>query len=65
MYGEEWCAHNRIPVIGSTWFLLSLLQRSPLPGSELSDAIVAQATLLHVWTVQNCATEIEVKLCGN
>lgn len=65
MYGEEWHAHNRIPVIGSTWFILSLLQRSRLPVSELSDAVVAQATLLHAWTVQNCATEIEVKLCGN
>lgn len=48
MDGGEWCAHNRIPVIGSTQFMLSLLQ---LPILELSDAIVAQATLLHVRTV--------------
>ena len=51
MYGGKWCAHNRIPLIGSTQFILSPLQQSPLPVLELPDAIVAQATLLHVWTV--------------
>lgn len=52
MFGDEWHAHDRIPGVGSTRVASSLLQRSPLPVLELSDAVVAQATLIRVWTVQ-------------